>query len=352
MGDGAPEEADLRAPVRRISVISPMRDELPNVDSFVADLAVQDFEGELEVFIADGGSTDGSVQRLREAAASTSLRLEVIDNPAGWVAPGLNLCVGRADGDLIVRLDCHSRYPSDYLRRLAELAEETGAWNVGGRTVPRGNTETERAVACAMDSPFGGIDWTRMVGSGPVEVDTVKFGAFRPVAFREAGLFDEEFVRNQDDEFNLRIREAGGTIVLDPSLTLDYLPRGSLRAVWRQYYEYGLWKVPVMLKHRRVLTLRSMAPVTLVVSVGGLAALAPVSRKARRLLEAELLAYLGGAAVFATRATIGKGEPAGLVPRVASVFPAFHLSYGIGMARGWLNALRGSGPRARIRPPG
>jgi succinoglycan biosynthesis protein ExoA len=318
-----------------------MRDELPNVDSFVADLAGQDFSGELQVLVADGGSTDGSAERLRAAAAAASLDLEVLDNPAGWVAPGLNLCIPKADGDLIVRLDCHSRYPPDYLRRCAELAESTGAWNVGGRTVARGETAMERAVACAMASPFGGIDWTRMDGSEqPVEVDTVKFGAFRPIAFREAGLFDEEMVRNQDDEFNLRLREAGGRIVLDPTLTLDYLPRGSLRDVWRQYSGYGQWKVPVMLKHRRVLTLRSMAPLAFVLSLGVLAALAPVSRVARRMLMAELGAYVGGAALSGARATRGRGEPWALVPKVVSVFPAFHLSYGTGMARGWLTAAR------------
>ena len=331
----------------RISVIAPMRDEAANVDSFVADLDAQDFAGELEVLVADGRSTDDSVERLRAAAARAGLELTVLDNPAGWVSPGLNLCIARAGGDLVVRLDCHSRYPADYLRRCAELAESTGAWNVGGRVVPRGETEMERAVACAMDSPFGGIGWTRMGGAEPVEVDTVTFGAFRPEAFERAGVFDEELVRNQDDEFNLRLREAGGRIVLDPTLTVDYRPRGSLRGVWRQYYEYGAWKVPVMLKHRQVLSLRSMAPLAFLASLAALAALSVFSRAARVVLAAELAAYLAGAAFFGARAVRGRGEPLTLAPRVACAFPAFHLSYGIGMARGWLAAAfrrgRGSG---------
>ena len=109
----------------------------------------------------------------------------MIDNPAGWVSPGLNACIREARGDLIVRLDCHSRYPKDYLRRCAELSEQTGAWNVGGRLVPTGTTPTERAVACAMDSPFGGIGWTRCATDGPVTTDTVTFGAFRPEAFEQ-----------------------------------------------------------------------------------------------------------------------------------------------------------------------
>ncbi len=332
--------ADLRAPVRRISTITPMRDEIASVEHFVADLAAQDFTGELQVLVADGGSVDGSPGRLEAAARDASLPLQVIENPAGWVSPGLNACIGRATGDLIVRLDCHSRYPPHYLRRCAELAAETGAWNVGGRVEPRGETPMERAVACAMDSPFGGIGWTRLGGTEPVEIDTVTFGAFRPVAFSVAGPFDEEMVRNQDDELNYRIREAGGRIVLDPTLVVRYRPRGSLARVWRQYYEYGLWKVPVMLKHRAILSLRSMAPLAFLILIVGLAVAAPFSAAALALLVAVLGIYLLGALVFALRGARALGEPLSLAPRVMSVFPAFHFGYGFGMARGWLAAAR------------
>lgn len=324
--------------MRRISTITPMRDEIASVDHFAADLAAQDFDGELQVLVADGGSVDGSVERLEAAAREAALPLEVIENPAGWVSPGLNACIGRASGDLIVRLDCHSRYPPHYLRRCAELAEQTGAWNVGGRVEPRGETSMERAVACAMDSPFGGIGWTRLGGTEPVEIDTVTFGAFRPAAFRVAGTFDEEMVRNQDDELNHRIREAGGRIVLDPTLVVSYRPRGSLARVWRQYFEYGFWKVRVMLKHRAVLSLRSMAPLAFLLLLLLLAITAPFSTVALILLGAVLSLYLLGALAFALRGVRARGEPLSLAPRVMSVFPAFHFSYGIGMARGWLAA--------------
>ncbi len=329
---------DLRAPVRRISTITPMRDEIASVDHFVADLAAQDFAGELEILVADGGSVDGSVEQLEAAARAASLPLQVVENPAGWVSPALNACISHATGDLIVRLDCHSRYPAHYLRRCAELAAETGAWNVGGRVEPRGETPMERAVACAMDSPFGGIGWTRLGGTEPVEIDTVTFGAFRPVAFSAAGLFDEEMVRNQDDELNHRIRSVGGRIVLDPTLVVRYRPRGSLARVWRQYYEYGLWKVPVMLKHRAVLSLRSMAPLAFLTLIVLLAVAAPFSAAALALLATVLGIYLLGALVFALRGVRARGEPLSLTPRVMSVFPAFHFGYGVGMARGWLAA--------------
>lgn len=337
--ESAPAAPDLRGrPVRRISTITPMRDEAGAVEAFVADLAAQDFAGELQVLVADGGSVDGSVERLRAAAEATSLPLELLDNPAGWVSPGLNACIGRATGDLIVRLDCHSRYPPDYLRRCAELAERTGAWNVGGRVIPSGETDMERAVACAMDSPFGGIGWTRMSGSEPVEIDTVTFGAFRPEAFRAAGLFDEELIRNQDDELNLRLRRAGGRIVLDPTLSVRYRPRGSLGGVWRQYFEYGFWKARVMVKHRRIATLRSMAPLAFVLAIAALVLVAPFAAWARLLLALALALYVGGSLLFALRGVQARGEPWTLAPRVMSVFPAFHFGYGFGMACGWVAA--------------
>jgi glycosyltransferase involved in cell wall biosynthesis len=319
----------------------PLRNERANVDSFVSDLAAQDFAGELEVLVADGGSDDGGIERLRAAARDAGLPLRVLENPAGWVSQGLNACIRAAHGDLIVRLDCHSRYPADYLRRCAELSEQTGAWNVGGRLVPTGITPIERAVACAMDSPFGGIGWTRAGGGERVETDTVTFGAFRPEVFEQVGLFDEALVRNQDDEFNMRLRAAGGRIVLDPAITVMYRPRGSFAGVWRQYYEYGLWKVPVMLKHGRIATLRSVVPLGFVLGSVALLAGAIRRRTARRALVAEWLLYGGLGVFFAARGVRGRGEPWTLMPAVVAAFPTFHLAFGSGEVVGLARAVWG-----------
>jgi succinoglycan biosynthesis protein ExoA len=334
----------MDASINSVSVIVPIRNERANVDPFVSDLAAQDFAGELEVLVADGASEDGSIERLCAAARDAGLPLQVIDNAAGWVSPGLNACIRAARGDLIVRLDCHSRYPRDYLRRCAEVSQETGAWNVGGRLVPTGTSTVERAVACAMDNPFGGIGWTRFGGDERVETDTVTFGAFRREVFERVGLFDETLVRNQDDEFNMRLRAAGGTIVLDPAITVAYRPRGSFGGVWRQYFEYGLWKVPVMLKHRRIATLRSMVPLVFVLGTGGLLVAAPRSPMARRLLTAEWLAYGVLAVFFAARGVRGRQEPWTLLPGVLAAFPTFHLGFGSGQVVGLMRALRRERP--------
>jgi succinoglycan biosynthesis protein ExoA len=324
--------------IGRVSVVAPMYNEADHIEGVVADIAAQDFEGELEFIVADGESTDGSIELLRAAAEHHGLAVRLIDNPERWVSHGLNAAVRAASGDLLIRIDCHSRFPSDYVRRCVEVAAETGADNVGGVLVARGRTPTQRAAACAMSSPFGGIGWSRHDDGERVEVDTVPFGAFRPDAFRRAGLFDESLVRNQDDEFNLRLRLAGGRIVRDPSITLEYTPRGTFRGLYRQYYEYGRWKVPVMLKHRRIVSMRSLAPAALVASFLTLTVLSIVTHHALAFLIAELGVYAAGATLFGVRAIRSRRESWRLLPRVVAVFPTIHVAYGLGMAVGWLRA--------------
>lgn len=328
-------------PTTRVAIIAPMRNEVRHIGQFVRDIAEQDFQGSIELVVADGESDDGSVEVLRDEAGRHGVAVRVLANPRRIAPTGLNIALAAVDGaELIVRMDCHSRYEPDYVRRCAQTADATGAWNVGGVVVPTGNTRMERAVACAMDSPFGGIGWTRHAGSEePVEVDTVTFGAFRPAAFTAAGHFDEYFVRNQDDEFNLRLRKAGGRIVLDPKIRVLYTPRGSWWGVVRQYYEYGLWKIPVMRRHNAVLGVRSLAPIGLLGSLALLGGFAFVSRWALVGLVAEVAVYAAGATTAAVSAVRRRGEPVSLVPRVAATFPAFHLGYGVGMARGIVRAM-------------
>jgi succinoglycan biosynthesis protein ExoA len=333
-------EATAPQSIRRVSVVAPMWNEAGHIEGLVADLAEQDFEGEVELLVADGGSTDGSVERLRAAAEGHGLEVTILENPARWVSHALNLCVRASQGDLIVRVDCHSRYPADYLRRCVAAAEETGAANVGGVFVPEGRTSMERAVACAMDSPFGGIHWTRHGTAARVEVDTVPYGAFRPDVFRLVGLFDESLVRNQDDEFNLRLRLAGNRIVLDPAIRIYYTPRGTFAKVFRQYYEYGRWKAPVMRKHGRVVSARSLVPGAFVGSLLVLVPLAPWLPLAAVLLALEAGAYSTGAVAFGVAGLRGRREPWRLLPRVVGVFPTFHVAYGLGLLVGLLRAAR------------
>ena len=152
-------------------------------------------------------------------------------------------------------------------------------------------------------------------------------------------MFDETLIRNQDDEFNLRLRHAGGQIMLDPEITVMYRPRGSLARVWRQYYEYGLWKVPVMIKHRRVLTMRSVAPLAFVLATVVLLRDHPASRSRAACWRCSGRSTALPAWSSRPAACSERGESWSLMPRVFAAFPAFHLGHGSGQAVGWLRAL-------------
>jgi hypothetical protein len=238
-----------------------------------------------------------------------------------------------------VRLDCHTRYPPDYLTSCVVASRESGAWLVGGEFLPVGRTPMERAVACATDGPFGGAHW-KMETTEPVDVDTVTYGIYRAEAFERAGLFDEELVRDEDEELAMRIWLSGGRVVYDPRIRMYYVPRGSYSAAFRQYYEYGLWKVPVMLKHRRATSGRSLAPVGFVASLLGLGAVAPWSMTARRLLAAEVATYAASGVVFGALSVRARGESSRLLPAVVAVYPTVHVAFGLGFLRGCLDALR------------
>ena len=320
--------------VRLISIVIPMRNEARRIEERMEQIAAQDVAVNVEILVGDGVSDDDSVALLHEAAERLGLNVKVITNPGRAASSGLNVCIRQATGDLIVRMDCHARYPTDYLTSCIRASEETGADNVGGPTLTEGQTPSERAVACAMDSPFGGIGWSKIVGDEPVEHDTVYCGAFRPSAFEKAGLFDERFKLNEDEEFNLRLRRAGGRVVLDPRIRIWYTPRSTLRGVFSQYYGYGVSKPPLMAKHLRIASVRSLVPAVFVFSIAALGAAAVWSTWARWALAVELLVYVALALATAGAAVRGRRESAKLLPRVAATFPAFHLGYGLGMLRG------------------
>jgi succinoglycan biosynthesis protein ExoA len=330
-----------------VSIVVAERNEEQRIEELVARIAAQDFAGDVEVMVADGASSDRSVARLEAAASRFGVPLTVVENPQRLIPHALNACVRRARGDFVVRMDCRAGYPRDYVRSCLAAARETGAWNVGGMIVPEGRTRAERAVACAMDGPFGGIGWTRHAASaGRVQTDTVYCGTFPRHVFERIGGYDESLPWNEDEDLNFRVRRAGGRVVLDPGIRVPYLPRGSARELFLQYYRIGQGKVDVMRKHRRVLSARSLAPLALVGSVGVLAAASARSVGARRLLEAELMLYAAAALTFAAESIRRRHEEWSLLPMVVRATYTMHAAYGAGMLHGLLEAATSGRGRA------
>ncbi len=338
-----PESTPISSPPRvAVSLVAPMRNESSYVEDLVRDLAAQDIEEPFEVIVADGGSTDGSPGLLRSAAEKAGLDLILVDNPEGHASPGLNRCIRAASGDVIVRLDCHTRYPADYVRRCVEAVRETGAANVAGVFTAIGRTPTERAIACALDSPFGGHNWTRNLDAGGrVEVDTNYLGAFPKEALDGVGMYDEDLVVGEVEDLNLSLRKAGGIVLLDPRIHSYYYPRGSFGSLFHQYYRYGYWKVAVIAKHRQVISGRAVVPCVFVLSLAGLGLAGLASRNARRLLGAEVAFYSLGAVAFGVAAVRKRRESPALLPRVTASFPIFHIAHGTGMVHGFIDRFLG-----------
>ena len=242
-----------------VSVVIPARNEAAWIERCLASVFGQDYPADrYEVIVVDGMSDDGSYEMLWRMAQREP-RLRVMRNSERIVPSSLNIAIAAARGDVVARVDSHTTIAQDYLSRGVEVLERTGADNVGGPMRPIGGGPVGDAIAAAMGSRFG-IGAYFHYASEERETDTVYMGMWPRTVFERVGLFDEELVRNQDDELNYRIRKAGGRIIVSPAMLSDYQNRQAWRALSRQFYEYGLWKVRVLQKHPGQMSVRHFIP--------------------------------------------------------------------------------------------
>jgi succinoglycan biosynthesis protein ExoA len=318
-----------------VSVIIPCRNEQDYIESCVRSVLSQESSGGgLEVIVADGMSDDGTREALRRLAQDYT-NLRVLDNHEKIVSHGLNSAVREARGSIIVRVDVHTAYAPDYVRECVAVLNESGAENVGGPWRAVGDGYIGRAIAAVFHSPFGSGGARAHDTKYEGKVDTVYLGCWRKSTLERIGGFDEELVRNQDDELNLRLHRAGGTIWQSTRIRSWYSPRNSLRELFRQYSQYGYWKVRVMQKHRVAASWRHLVPAAFVLTVCVLIAASPFSSKAGIALAFVVGAYsistMGASVVTAV------SNDMGLLPVLPLVFGCFHLGYGYGFLRGILD---------------
>ncbi|HEX9579700.1 MAG TPA: glycosyltransferase family 2 protein [Gemmatimonadales bacterium] len=319
----------------RVTVLVPCRNEVryvgPCLESILATTYPRD---RLEILVVDGRSTDGTRDAVQRCAAQHP-QVRLLDNPRGIVPAALNLGIRAATGEVIARMDAHCEYPPTYLLRLVTALMETGADNVGGcvATLPPDPSSTARALAIAQAHPLGvGNSRFRIGTSKPRWVDTVPFGCYRREVFQRVGLFDEELVRNQDDEFNHRLLRQGGRVLLVPSVAARYYARGTFRQTARMYYQYGYYKPLVARKLGRIMTLRQLAPAALLLALAGGALVALFWTPAALLTLGLAGSYTACALGAALGAVASHGSRVALA--LAAAFPVLHASYGVGFLRG------------------
>lgn len=316
-----------------VSVVMPVLNEGRHLASAVSGILSSDYDGPLEVVLALGPSTDDTDDVAAQLAIDP--RVKCVANPTGRTAAGLNAAIAAASHDIIVRVDGHAIIPADYVRIAVQTLEATGADNVGGIMGAEGTTDFERAVATAMRSWFGVGGAAFHIGGEAGPALTVYLGCFRRSALERVGGFDETMVRAQDWELNHRIRSTGGVVWFTPDLHVTYRPRPNLRALAKQYFEYGRWRREVARRHPETVSLRYLAPPVTVIGIASGAALALVGALTRR----PLLIGLGLAPAVAytttnlTMSATLAADPA-VAMRLPAVFATMHGSWGVGFLRG------------------
>lgn len=314
-----------------ISVLMPIRNEAFHIQHSLEAVLQQDYPPDrMEVLVADGMSSDGTREIVCGYQANHP-NLMLIDNPGRIVPTGLNAALRVAQGEIVLRVDGHTLIAPDYVRQCVDALQRTRAEDVGGRMNAVGEGSFGEVVALATSSPFG-VGGARFHYSKQEEwVDTVYMGAWPRRVFDEIGLFDEEMVRNQDDEFNYRLSKYGGKILLSPNIKSRYTVRGSPFKLWKQYFQYGYWKVRVLQKHPRQMRLRQFAPPVFVLALllSTLLAFSPILFPLSIIIPlAYVVANLGASLWTASK----HGWRS--LPLLPMVFAILHLSYGLGFLVG------------------
>ena len=316
----------------KIKVVIPCRNELGYIGKCLDSLVHCNQTGvELHVWVVDGMSDDGTRPLVSEYAARYSF-IKLVDNVRRTTPYALNIGLEPLDYDIGIILGAHAVVDKDFVRHNARVLQEHPEVGCAGGIITNVHeNELSRVISNAMSSPFGVGNAYFRTGGKSGYVDTVAFGAYRREVFEKIGFFDEDLVRNQDDEFNYRVTKAGFKIYLDPKIESQYYVRGSFSKLYKQYFQYGYWKVFVNRKHATITTLRQLAPPLwmLFVSVGWVGFfIHPVLG----------YSYVGMILIYLTLAKFTAIRTAGwqipMIFKLVACYMILHASYGWGYLKG------------------
>ncbi len=320
---------------KTVSIIIPCRNEENYIKQCIDSFLNQSYPKELiEIIIADGMSTDNTRNIINEISKKNN-NVILIDNKKFTAPAGMNLGIKKSNSDIIIIFGAHAYADKEFVKEnvLALENEEVGC--AGGVITTINDSIKGEAIAEAMSCPFGVGNALFRYAEKEAFVDTVGFGAYYRKFITEIGLFDEELVRNQDDELNFRVQKTGKKILLNPKIKSTYFSRGDFKKLWRQYYQYGFWKVRVIQKHKKPASIRHLIPLMFVLFLlfGGIGSI--FSNLIRIGYFSTILLYLILDAVFSLK--LSKKKSLLHFPYLFITFPILHISYGIGFIFGIVN---------------
>jgi exopolysaccharide biosynthesis polyprenyl glycosylphosphotransferase len=317
----------------KISIIVPCYNEQSTIRLLLEALHEQTYpRAEMEVIIADGGSKDGTRQAIAEFQKDCpDLAVRVMNNALRSIPSALNNAIEASQGELIIRLDAHSRPYPDYVVNCLNAHQEGRGDNIGGvwEIRPGAQNWIAESIAVAAAHPLGVGDALYRHASRAIEVDTVPFGSFRRALIDKIGRFDETLHANEDYEFNVRVRKSGGTVWLDPSIRSIYFSRASFGELAQQYWRYGFWKWLMLRRYPNTLRWRQALPPLFVASLLGLSVLSFFVPLAGWVLAAELLLYFAILTLAGFRAAF-QHRKAYLLLSLPSAISVMHIAWGSG----------------------
>lgn len=243
-----------------ITVIVPCRNEDKFIGKCLKMISGQDYRGDMEVLVVDGMSTDGTREIVKKyKIQNTRYEIRLLDNPKKFTPFALNIGIKESKGEIIIRMDAHAGYEKDYVSKCVKYLKKYNADNIGGtmKTLPADNSLTAKAIALCLSCFFGAASSFRLGLKEPKETDTVFGGCFNKEIFKKIGLFNENLVRSEDMEFNLRLKKTGGKIIFHPEIVSYYYPKSDLTDFFFHNIKDGIWaiyplkfvRIPLKLRH-------------------------------------------------------------------------------------------------------
>lgn len=320
-----------------VTVVVPMRNEERFIGECLDSLTRQDYPSDrIEVLVVDGRSEDASRSIVLAKSWEYDF-IRLLDNPKRIAPAALNVGIQNARGDVIIRLDAHNFAASDFISKNVAYLSKPGVDCVGGPIQIVSRSFVGKAISLAMSCPFGVGDSLYRYSQREQYVDTVQNPAYHREVFERVGYFDEELVRNQDIEFNYRLRRNGGKVLLTPEVRSYYYPRSSLKGLWKQNFANGFWNIKTVRKTPGSLSVRHFVPLVFVIALGSSMLLSTFFTLARILLLFILSSYFALALGYSVMIGWRKGPCAALLPLV---FPTLHISYGLGSVWGLVEWVR------------